>query len=227
MTELESVIDGPRDDVGAAYPTSGWDPRSNEEWLARLSFAGSVRDEAVLRLHGLMVRAARHQVHRMPEAVGLGTTRRDEIVLSAADEATVSVLARLSTFEGRSRFTTWAFKFGILHAGVEVRRVAWSGREIDLHVADDTRATGPSPEGYAETRDLADAVTRAIEEVLTPHQRRVALALLVDEVPIDVLAERLATTRNALYKTLHDARKRLRGHLRAAGYLTTFEEANR
>jgi RNA polymerase sigma-70 factor, ECF subfamily len=226
MAELEGVLDGMLERT-APYPAgAGWDPTSNEEWLGRLSFAGAVRDEAVLKLHGLLLRAARHQVHRMPEAVGLGPARREEIVLSAADEATVSVLARLSTFEGRSRFTTWAFKFGILHAGVEVRRAAWSGREIDLHGIDDVSAPGPTPEGYAETRDLADAVTRAIEDVLTPHQRRVALALLVDEVPIDVLAERLTTTRNALYKTLHDARKRLREHLRVAGYLTP-EEANR
>jgi RNA polymerase sigma-70 factor (ECF subfamily) len=221
MAELESVLDA------VTYASPGWDATSNEEWLARLGFRGAVRDDAVARLHGLMVRAARHQVHRMNDAIGLGAARREEIVLSAADEATVSVLARLDTFEGRSRFTTWAFKFGILHAGVEVRRAAWSGREIDLHTIEEARATGQSPEGYAETRDLADAVTRAIAEVLTPHQRRVAVALLVEEVPIDVLAERLATTRNALYKTLHDARKRLRGHLRAAGYLTTFEEANR
>lgn len=222
MAELDGVLER-----SAPYPAAGWDRTSNEEWLARLSFAGAVRDEAVVQLHGLMVRASRHQVHRMPEAAGLGPVRREEIVQSAADEATVSVLARLNTFEGRSRFTTWAFKFGILHAGVEVRRAAWSGREIDLHAVEEARASGPSPEGYAETRDLAGAVIRAIEEVLTPHQRRVALALLVDEVPIDVLAERLATTRNALYKTLHDARKRLREHLRVAGYLPTPEEANR
>jgi len=221
MAELEEVLDP------APYATAGWDPTSNEEWLARLGFCGAVRDEAVARLHSLMVRAARHQVHRMNDAIGLGAARREEIVLSAADEATVSVLARLHTFEGRSRFTTWAFKFGILHAGVEVRRAAWSGREIELHTIEETRASGQSPEGYAETRDLADAVTRAIAEILTPHQRRVAVALLVEEVPIDVLADRLATTRNALYKTLHDARKRLREHLRAAGYLATPEEATR
>jgi RNA polymerase sigma-70 factor, ECF subfamily len=221
MTGLDEVIDP------APYAALGWDTTANEEWLARLGFRGAVRDEAVARLHGLMVRAARHQVHRMTDANSLGAARREEIVISAADEATVSVLARLHTFEGRSRFTTWAFKFGILHAGVEVRRAAWSGREIELHTSDDARATGQSPEGYAETRDLADAVTRAIAEVLTPHQRRVAVALLVEEVPIDVLADRLATTRNALYKTLHDARKRLREHLRASGYLATPEEATR
>jgi RNA polymerase sigma-70 factor (ECF subfamily) len=205
-----------------------WSPTSNDEWLTRLStVAGPVRDEAVGRLHDLMVRAAWHQVSRMSEAWSLGSARREEVVLSAADEATVSVLARLSAFEGRSRFTTWAYKFAILHTGVEVRRAAWSHREVELHDLVDPRSPGDSPEGHAETHDLADAVRRGIDESLTPHQRRVALALLVDEVPIDVLAERLATTRNALYKTLHDARKRLREFLGDAGYLRDGEEVER
>lgn len=211
----------------AELASGTWDPASNGEWLERLSLPGEVRDEAVSRLHGLMVRAARHQVHRMPEALALGAARREEIVLSAADEATVSVLNRLEAFEGRSRFTTWAFKFGILHAGVEVRRAAWKDREVELVPTHDVTTTDPSPEGYAETRDLAAALGRAIEQALTPHQRRVTLALLVDEVPIDVLAERLATTRNALYKTLHDSRKRLRAQLRLAGYLPPDEGGRR
>jgi RNA polymerase sigma-70 factor (ECF subfamily) len=215
MAEPESVLVDPP----PRFAGEIWDPTSNEDWLVRLSSRGPVRDEAVVRLHALMIRAARHQVYRMPEAIGLGPARREEIVLSAADEATVSVLARLDAFEGRSRFTTWAFKFGILHAGVEVRRAAWSDREVELEPIHDVGTSGPSPEGYAETRDLAGALGRAIEEALTPHQRRVTVALLVDEVPIDVLAERLATTRNALYKTLHDARKRLRKQLRLDGYL--------
>jgi RNA polymerase sigma-70 factor (ECF subfamily) len=81
----------------------------------------------------------------------------------------------------------------------------------------ETRTT--APEAYIEGRDLADAVRVGLVEALTPHQRRIAVAVLVDEVPIDVLAERLGTNRGALYKTLHDARKRLRAHLTAQGYL--------
>jgi RNA polymerase sigma-70 factor (ECF subfamily) len=101
-----------------------------------------------------------------------------------------------------------------------VRRRAWSGREVALEDLDLRRgdaAAGP-PE-HAEAADLAAAVGRAMVEVLTPYQRRIAVALLVDGVPIDVLAERLATTRGALYKTLHVARSRLREQLVATGYL--------
>jgi RNA polymerase sigma-70 factor (ECF subfamily) len=132
----------------------------------------------------------------------------------------VAVLGKLTTFEGRSRFTTWAFKFAILQAAVELRRQAWSYREVPLESAPPVVEPRPSPDQYAEGADLAAAVRDAIDRVLTPHQRRIALALLVDEVPIDVLAERLRTNRNALYKTLHDARSRLRAHLTAEGYLT-------
>jgi len=190
-------------------------------WVDRLSAGGRERAVAVGHLHELMVRAARHQVGRMPEAVGLGVARRDEIVHSAADAATVSVLSRLSTFEGRSRFTTWAYKFAILHAGVEVRRAAWRDREVPLREVPEQRdAAMSSPEAYAEVRELARAVRDGIGEALTPHQRRVAIALLVDEVPIDVLAERLGTSRGALYKTLHDARQRLRAFLSERGFMS-------
>ena len=191
-----------------------------DDWIARLSVPGRMREDAVAHLHGLMVRAARHQIARMPEAGPLGAARREEIVQTAADEATVSVLSRLGAFEGRSRFTTWAYKFGIVHAGVEVRRAAWGNREIRLDdVPEPADRSGTGPESSAESRDLARAVRIGLAEALTPHQRRIAFAVLVDEIPIDVLAERLGTNRGALYKTLHDARKRLRAHLSAQGYL--------
>lgn len=196
------------------------DARPIDDWVARLAVTGRPRDEAIAALHQLMIRAARHQVSRMREAGSLGAVRREEAVQSAADEATVSVLSRLDTFEGRSRFTTWAYKFGILHAGVEVRRAAWGNREIPLDDIPEPRAPGSSgPESHAEGADLAQAARTGLAEALTPHQRRIAVAVLVDAVPIDVLAEQLGTNRGALYKTLHDARKLLRAYLTTRGYL--------
>jgi RNA polymerase sigma-70 factor, ECF subfamily len=220
MTEAGAQIgvgSGVQQDVAAGSRERHSVP--DQEWVSRLSVPGPVRDQTIGHLHELMIRAAWHQVARMPESAALGAARRAEIVHSAADEATVSVLTRLSTFEGRSKFTTWAYKFGILHAGVELRRVAWRGREIDLGSIPEPSALGPTPESQAEGRDLARAVWRGLDEALTPHQRRITVALLVDDVPIDVLAERLGTTRSALYKTLHDARKRLRVFLADQGYL--------
>lgn len=194
---------------------------TNDEWLRLLGGSGAEHDAAVRHLHELMLRAARHQVARMHTNLpALGGVRIDDIVRQAADEATVAVLAKLHTFEGRSRFTTWAYKFAILHAAVEVRRNMWRHREVSLDLLPEPYSTGSSPEQIIEAGDFSVAVARAIDCVLTRHQRGVVLALLVEDVPIDVLADRLGTTRNALYKTLHDARTQLRRHLTATGYLT-------
>src|SRR4249919_2884821 len=108
-------------------------PPAADDWVTRLRH-GQDRDRAIGDLHVLIERAARHQIARMPEAHDLGWARREEIVHAAADEATSAVLTRLSRFEGRSRFTTWAYKFAILQTAVEVRRSAWRRRETDLTV---------------------------------------------------------------------------------------------
>jgi RNA polymerase sigma-70 factor (ECF subfamily) len=189
--------------------------------------SGRDRDQAIGELHGLMLRAARHQIARMAEAHDLGWARREEIVHAAADEATSAVLSRLLLFEGRSRFTTWAYKFAVLQTAVEVRRSAWRRRETDLTALGEPASTTSGPEAMAEAGDLVRAVNESMDHVLTEHQRHVAVALLVEGVPIDVLAERLGSNRNALYKTLHDARVRLRNDLTARGYLgvTTSQEA--
>ncbi|MGB6247182.1 RNA polymerase sigma factor [Gordonia sp. (in: high G+C Gram-positive bacteria)] len=194
---------------------------TDREWVRRLSSVGPEFDEAVADLHVLMVKAARHQIGRMPEAgANLQGVFLDDLVQQAATEATLSVLRKLPTFEGRSRFTTWAYKFAILQTATEVRRSLWRRHDLDLAAAAEPSSTEPSPTQLAEASDLSRAVRRAMDSELTRHQRTVAVALLIDEVPIDVLSERMGTTRNALYKTLHDARSRLRRHLRAAGYLT-------
>ena len=204
-----------------ALPSSAAEAeRDPEDWVVALSIEGPDHQRALRRLHTLLLRAARHQVTRMGQLLdGAGPDVADELTHQAADEAMVALLAKLHTFEGRSRFTTWAYKFGILQAATAVRSHAWRTRRVVLDDSDVTVDLGPSVEEYAETADLARAVRRAIDDALTPHQRRIMLALLVDEVPIDVLAERLGTNRNALYKTLHDARVRIRADLTAAGYL--------
>jgi RNA polymerase sigma-70 factor, ECF subfamily len=190
------------------------------DWIELLSTPGPGHDEALQRLHELLLRAARQQVSRMQPALnGIGQVRQDDIINQAADEAMISLLGKLATFEGRSRFTTWAYKFGILQAAVEVNRSMWRHRDVPLDDVHEPLAPGASPEQFSEGADFSLAVGAAIEQTLTDHQRRVVLALLVDDVPIDVLAEHLGTSRNTLYKTLHDARKRLRAHLTAKGFL--------
>jgi len=199
--------------------TSTAPPPAKVDWLSALRLPGPEQDAALRNLHELMLKAARHQVWRMRGMLqGHGAEFLDELANSAADEAVVTLLGKLDTFEGRSRFTTWAYKFAILQAATEVRRQAWANREV--HLEDWDRADpAASPEEAAEAGDLAAAVTVALHEALTPYQRKIAVALLVDGVPIDVLAERLGTTRGALYKALHEARGRLRDSLRTTGRL--------
>jgi RNA polymerase sigma-70 factor (ECF subfamily) len=194
------------------------------DWVAALSIPGPERERALADLHALLLRAARRQVQRMG-MVSLDTA--EELANQAADEALVTLLGKLHTFEGRSRFTTWAYKFAVLQAATAVRTLTWQDREIHLDGLDLVADRGPGPGQYVEAADLAVAVRAAVDTELSPHQRRVVLALLVDEVPIDVLAGRLGTNRNALYKTLHDARRRLRAHLRAAGFLDDQDKAGR
>jgi RNA polymerase sigma-70 factor, ECF subfamily len=190
------------------------------DWVAALSLPGPAQDEAMSKLHRLMLRAAVHQVSRMRSQLpGVGPQVCEDIAHSAADDAITALLAKLSTFEGRSRFTTWAYKFAILQAATEVRRQSWAGREVALEDVDSWQDTFAGPEEQLEATDLAAALARAMDLALTPYQRKIAVALLVDGVPVDVLADRLATTRGALYKTLHMARGRLRAHLVGAGYL--------
>jgi RNA polymerase sigma-70 factor (ECF subfamily) len=204
-----------------ATPTlpSQLDPESRE-WLRSLRGEGAVRDDAVVRLHALLLRAARFEVarrrHTLPHVRG---DDFDDLALQAADDAVVSVLARLDSFRGASRFTTWAYKFALLEAAVKLRKRAWQGREIPLEPEGWSllSSAGPEPGDEVEQSELLATVRSAIDEVLTPHQRRVLVAVAINGVPIDVLAERLSTTRGALYKTLHDARRKLRKHLGDCG----------
>jgi RNA polymerase sigma-70 factor, ECF subfamily len=131
----------------------------------------------------------------------------------------MSVLGRLDDFRGASRFTTWAYKFALLEAAVKLRKRAWQGREVPLEPESWAlfASAGLGPDAEVEQGELLRALQAGIAEALTQHQRRVLVALALNGVPIDVLADRLGTTRGALYKTLHDARKKLRAHLQASG----------
>jgi RNA polymerase sigma-70 factor (ECF subfamily) len=191
------------------------DPDSRT-WLHSLNSDGRVRDEAIARLHALLLRAARFEVARRRAASPHWDGEDlDDIALQSADDALVAVLAKLHDFRGHSRFTTWAFKFALLETAVKMRRRPWQGRELPLeperwpHIVDRVA----SPAADAEQGELLAAVRDAIDEELTPHQREVLVAVALNGVPIDVLAERLGTTRGALYKTIHDARRKLRRRL--------------
>jgi RNA polymerase sigma-70 factor (ECF subfamily) len=192
----------------------------SREWLRALRADDSTRDDAIARLHALLLRAAHFEIaRRRPTLPHLRGNELDDIENEAADDALMSILRRLDDFRGASRFTTWAYKFALLEAAVKLRKRAWQGREVPLEPDDwsiySSAALGPAAE--AEQSELLSTLGGAIADVLTPHQRRVLIALALNDVPIDVLAERLNTNRGALYKTLHDARRKLRKHLDECG----------
>jgi RNA polymerase sigma-70 factor, ECF subfamily len=189
-------------------------------WLEPLRGEGPARARAVAELHALLLRAARFAVRRAAGERPHLREALEDVAQQSADDALVAVLGKLDTFRGESRFTTWAYKFAILEASVALRRHAWQGREIPLERDGwrGLRDRGASPGARAEAHELLGAVREAIETDLTNHQRRVLVAVTLDGVPIDVLAERLGTTRGALYKTLHDARRRPRERLAGRGF---------
>jgi RNA polymerase sigma-70 factor, ECF subfamily len=185
-------------------------------WVEALSGAGRRHDEAVAALHALLLRAARFEVARRG---GGRSGDSDDLATQAADDALMAIMRKLHTYRGDSRFTTWAYKFALLEAAVKVRRRAWHEHEIPLEAEGWRRLANrrTSPQADVESSELIAAVCDGMAEALTPHQRTVLVALALNGVPIDVLADRLGTTRGALYKTLHDARRKLRARLSEHG----------
>jgi RNA polymerase sigma-70 factor (ECF subfamily) len=205
--------------VELSTPSAAPDAASRE-WLDQLRDSGPRREAAVRRLHDLLLRATRFEVAR--RRAGLPHLRGEtfeDLAAQSADDALVAVLAKLDDYRGASRFTTWAYKFALLEAAVRLRRLSWQAREVPLEPEAWQLLAGDraSPHADAEMRELLGAVQTAINDQLTPHQREVLVATTLTGVPIDVLAERLNTTRGALYKTLHDARHKLRRCLAAQG----------
>jgi RNA polymerase sigma-70 factor (ECF subfamily) len=189
-------------------------------WLDGLRAVDSRRTQA--RLHELLLRAARSEVSRRAGRLRLAGPELDDIAHQAADDALLSILRKLDTFRGESRFTTWAYKFAIFEVSGKVTRHFWARADEAIETEQWERLPdrfGFTPEEAVESADLLHAVQRAIEQELTPRQRDAFVAIVVDGVPLDVLVERLGTNRNAIYKTVFDARRKIRASLVANGYV--------
>ena len=197
----------------------------SEAWLAALRSEGAERERATVRLHEILLRAARFELGRRRAALShVRGEELEDIAMQAANDALMAVLAKLDDYRGASRFTTWAYKFALLEAGVKLRRRAWQDREVVLQPESwpTFAAGGSTAQESLERSELLQALRAAMDSALTAHQREVFTALALNGVPIDVVAERLDTTRGALYKTLHDARRKLRAHLEASGVAPDF-----
>ena len=197
-------------------------------WLDGLRATGAGRILALERLHDLLLRAAHSEANRRrhlyPE---IGGAELEDVCRQAADDAVVAVTAKLDGYRGASRFTTWAYGFAVFEISVKLRRHAWRGRTIptaDDDVTWNRLATGGSTaQARIESTDLLDALRRAVAEELSPRQREVFVAVALNDVEIDAVAERLQSTRGAVYKVLHDARRKLRLRLEREGHLEPVE----
>ena len=195
--------------------------RESAEWVRSLTAGGEAHRSAVARLHALLLRVARGEAARRRATLPRrGMEEVDDLCVQSANDALVAVLAKLDTFRGTARFTTWACKFVILDVSSALRRHAWRHRKVELDDAvwDRLPDTAPPALQYLQNAELLDILRRAVREQLTEHQRLVFQSVTMEGVPIDVLAERLGSTRGAIYKALHDARGKLRHVLADAGY---------
>src|SRR5215472_16017332 len=183
------------------------------DWPRALAGTGPRREEALARLHGLLVRIARGEVARRGPRLQLTGPELDDLACQAAADALVAITSKLGQFRGESRFTTWAYKFVMFEVPAKVGRHFWRHPDVRLDAESWERLPdrfGFDPAREAEWRDLLGALRRAVDEVLTARQRRIFVAIVLNGVPLDALVIELASNRNAIYKTLFDARRKLR-----------------
>lgn len=188
-------------------------------WLEQLRAEGAVREAAIARLYALLLTEAKYEVHR--RAAGLDhPSGRDleDLAVQAADDALVAILPKLGQFRGDALFTTWARRFAALEVPGEIRRRRGHARDVpaDPQSRSSDGAAGDDPQHQSEVSDLAHTVGALIAHQLTPHQREVLIALAIEQTPATSLAARLDSTPGALYKTVHDARRKLRQGLAPA-----------
>ncbi len=191
-------------------------------WVRGLRAGGSEREAAVARLHGLLLRVARHEIHRRSGSLQLRGPDLDDLANQAADDALMAVAAKVDGFRGESRFTTWAYKFVMFEVSTKLARHFWRTTTVPMDQQDWDRLPdllGVQPHERAEWRELLVALRRAVDEDLTDRQRRVFVAVALNNVPMDALTLELGANRNAIYKMLFDARRKLRASLAANGYL--------
>jgi RNA polymerase sigma-70 factor (ECF subfamily) len=194
--------------------------RESTEWLDTLR--GPRREDALARLHSLLLRVARTEIRRRNSGGQLNGPELDDLAHQAAADAVVLITRRVDEFRGESRFTTWAYKFVIFEVSNKLGRHFWKHHRTGAEVPDWEQLPdrfGWSPAEVAESRALVEALRAAVETCLTDKQRDIFMAIVVDGVPLDALVDQLSTNRNAVYKVMFDARRKLRHELVARGYI--------
>src|SRR5579863_2699383 len=206
---------------GARIPARDLDEESSA-WLRRLGAAGAQRRAAEGELHARLVRIALAEVRRRAAGTPVAGRELEDVAHQAADDAMLAILAKLADFRGESRFMTWAYRFVILEVSGKLGRHYWHNSPVRLDAGQWERLPdrfGIDPEQHALSADILAEVRRVVEHELTEHQRRVFVAIVVDGIPLDALAARLGLHRNAVYKVIFDARRKIRRALVTKGYL--------
>jgi RNA polymerase sigma-70 factor (ECF subfamily) len=201
-------------------PMAGSVDRESAEWLRDLT--GAQREAAQARLHAELVRIARGEVRRRAGRLHVSGPELDDLTHQAAADALLAIIAKLGQFRGESRFATWAYKFVIFEVSTKVGRHFWRNPTVSLDAEEWHRLPaqfGFDPAREAESREFVAAVRRAVDDALTERQRRIFVAIVVNGVPLDALVAELNTNRNAIYKTVFDARRKVRARLVANGYI--------
>ena len=198
--------------------------RNNETWLKDLHASGGQRDSALADLHATLLRVLPGALVRW---LSPDTGHFDAFLEDVIQETLMRVLDRLDTFEGRSQFTTWVYKIAIRIALNELRHRKWKEVSLEgLEAADEPdempkerfTSSDARPESALEQKDAMVLVKRIFDEELTPRQRAAMMAVSVKGVPMEEVARRMGTNRNALYKMMHDARLRLKRRLEREGF---------
>jgi RNA polymerase sigma-70 factor, ECF subfamily len=206
--------------------TAVLDPDS-AEWVRTLGAPGRDQQPAVNRLHALLLRTARNELSRRTAAMSISRADRDDLAHQAAADAMLAITAKLGTFRGESRFTTWAYRFVILEVSAKIGRHLVHRSAIPLDTEDWDHLPdrfGLEPARETEWRDLMAALRRAVNGELTERQRKIFVAV-VNGVSLDALVVEYGTNRNAIYKTMFDVRRKLRAALIAEGYLDNLDSS--
>jgi len=197
--------------------------RDNHSWLTDLRAGGDQRDLALLDLRQQISRVLPKLISRY---LSPNSEHFDAFVEDVIQDTLLRVLDRFETFEGRSKFTTWVYKIAIHIALGELRLKKWKEFSLDKleeGLSDQMpseifASEDPGPEDMMERKNALKLVQKIIQEELTPRQRTIMMAVNVEGVPLDVVAERIGSNRNALYKMMHDARLKLKHRLEREGF---------
>ena len=203
--------------------------RSNAEWLHDLKETGETQEQAIADLQNILLRAALYVFNRNTgDLSGLAGDDVLKLAEDCAQEALMAVLNHLSDFRGDSKFTTWAYKFAVNIGLTASRHVRWKDVSLDQLSSDDEgafsewvlrdKSSALAPDLAALQGEIRQVIWDVMEHDLTDHQRRILLLMVFHEVPMDEVVQQLNTNRNAIYKSLHDARRKLKSGLQARGF---------